>query len=234
MHHLWKEHSSECLLSLTEFVHFQYLITYHHEAICMHLDGSTESLKLDDDAELYQLSPDIPQSSIVFGMNPTNKISVYIWEKLHPHGTLEREPSRSRNRLSLFNGTQKLGINTALKSVANRISRSPKSKQGYQAQTDLSPLAVATPNRDRKSRLRHSLSGKALLFGKSKESKGPKPKKGEHQKRHSLSSNKPQLIAALEDDLNDDCHNGARRADISSNCRRTQRSRSISTSTPII
>ena len=87
MHHLWKEHSSECLLSCTEFVHFQYLIVWHHDVFCVnpHHDAIADLDILDDaNANLVELHPDIPQSSIVFGVSPTNRVAEYIHNKLNP------------------------------------------------------------------------------------------------------------------------------------------------------
>ena len=58
MHHLWKEHSSECLLSCTEFIQFQYLIVYHHDAMNI-INLNENCISELDDNELNHLSPDV-------------------------------------------------------------------------------------------------------------------------------------------------------------------------------
>ena len=185
MHHLWKEHSSECLLSSTEFIQFQYLIIYHHEA--MNINTNQNCISELDDTDINQLSPEIPQSSIVFGQNPTNKISVYIHNKLNPSFEPDYQHKKSI-----------MGINTALvgvaRNLANAISPSQSKSKGHY-ESRLHAAANAGGNNrpilggSHPQRIRHSISGK-LGF---KIKKGPKPKKVVHRKRHSLSSNKPQL-----------------------------------------
>lgn len=109
MHHLWKEHSSECLLSCTEFVHFQYLIVFHHDA----MDGNLDII---DDAKenLVRLHPDIPQSSIVFGDDPSNRVSEYMHNKWYPPNvdTMYKKHRIGSSRFSSqFSGTLIKGLN---------------------------------------------------------------------------------------------------------------------------
>ncbi len=161
MHHLWKEHSSECLLSSTEFIQFQYLIMYHENTISIALNNDECEI---DNNDLNQLHPDIPQSSIVFGNNPTNKISTYIINKL----TGDNIPQITHKK-SIFNASQKLAINQTIiitRNIATVISPSKsKHKLLYQQQlnehthSNSKPiLAMSAPNRKR-----HSISGKLFL-----------------------------------------------------------------------
>ena len=129
------------------------------------------------DMDLYQLHPDIPQSSIVFGSNPSNKISQYIFHKLNPQ-IAAFSPFQKAKRMA----QRPTSLTNVMRNIANTISPS-KSKRGRE------DLHVITPSNESTSspRLRNTVSGPQQSNTKTLKSKS----RQKHKKTQSASSSVP-------------------------------------------
>eukprot|EP01083_Nonionella_stella_P224711 799642_1 len=153
MHHLWKEHSSETLLSCTELIQFQYLILYNHEVMDVE---SAKQESLVDIANLIELHPAIPQSSIVFGPNPTNRVSTYIKHKLHPD-------AHKRSRFNAPKLTISASFANFTRNIAKALPKSPKSpsKKTHRKANSVSVHNGTNPSIQQKTK-RHSRGNSAF------------------------------------------------------------------------